>query len=132
MSLRFEKGRLAMIGLKHRSELTATNILNSILAVFLFFSPWLVGFRDVQAATWNAGVCGLAIGLMAALAITELQEWEEWVNAALGLWTAAAPWALGFAGVTTAMWTHVLVGLAAAVLAAVGLWLIHASATRAS
>ncbi|NBJ13457.1 SPW repeat protein [Microvirga arsenatis] len=121
-----------MIGLKHRSELTATNILNSILAVFLFFSPWLVGFRDVQVATWNAGLCGLAVGLMAALAITELQEWEEWVNAALGLWTAAAPWALGFAGVTTAMWTHVLVGLAVAVLAAVGLWLIHASAIRAS
>jgi len=114
-----------MIGLKHKSELTATNIINSALAVFLFFSPWLVGFREVQAATWNAGVCGLAIGLMATLAITELQEWEEWVNAALGLWTAAAPWVLGFAGVMTAMWTHVLVGLAVTMLAAVGLWLIH-------
>lgn len=114
-----------MIGLKHKSELTATNIINSALAVFLFFSPWLVGFREVQAATWNAGVCGFVIGLMAALAITELQRWEEWVNAALGLWTAVAPWVLGFSGVMTAMWTHVLVGLAVTMLAAVGLWLIH-------
>ncbi|MDG2571290.1 SPW repeat protein [Vibrio parahaemolyticus] len=122
-----------MMGLKHRSELTATNIINSVLAVFLFFSPWVVGFRDVPAATWNAGVCGLAIGLMAALAITELQEWEEWVNAALGLWAIAAPWVLSFADNIAAMWTHVLVGLAVAVVAALGLWLIPGSPpTRAS
>jgi hypothetical protein len=74
-----------MLGLKQRSELTAINIINAVLAVFLFFSPWLVGYRDVQIATWNAGVCGLVIALVAALAITRLQEWEEWSNALLGL-----------------------------------------------
>jgi peptidoglycan/LPS O-acetylase OafA/YrhL len=116
-----------MLGLKQRSELTAINIINAVLAVFLLFSPWLVGYRDVQIATWNAGVCGLVIGLLAALAITRLQEWEEWSNALLGLWTAAAPWILGFAGTMTALWTHVLVGLAVVVLAAVELWLIHGS-----
>jgi hypothetical protein len=116
-----------MFGLKQRSELTAINIINAVLAVFLFFSPWLVGFRDVQIASWNAGVCGLVISLVAALAITRLQEWEEWSNALLGLWTAAAPWILGFAGTVAAMWTHVLVGLAVVVLAVVELWLIHGS-----
>jgi hypothetical protein len=118
-----------MLGLKQRSELTAVNIINAVLAVFLFFSPWLVGFRDVQIASWNAGVCGLVISLMAALAITRLQEWEEWSNALLGLWTAAAPWILGFASTMTAMWTHVLVGLAVVVLAVVELWLIHGSSS---
>jgi len=116
-----------MLGLKQRSELTAINIINAVLAVFLFFSPWLVGYRDVQIATWNAGVCGLVIALVAALAITGLQEWEEWSNALLGLWTAAAPWILGFAGTVAAMWTHVLVGLVVLVLAAVEIWLIHGS-----
>jgi hypothetical protein len=116
-----------MLGLKQRSELTAINIINAVLAVFLFFSPRLVGFLDVQIASWNAGVCGLVIGLVAALAITRLQEWEEWSSALLGLWTAAAPWILGFASTITAMWTHLLVGLAVVVLAAVELWLIHGS-----
>jgi len=116
-----------MFGLKQRSELTAINIINAVLAVFLFFSPWLVGFRDVQIASWNAGICGLAIGLMAAFALTKLQEWEEWSNAALGLWTAVAPWVLGFASAVAPMWTHVLVGLGVLALAAVELWLIHGS-----
>jgi len=72
-------------------------------------------------------ILAVVICLIAAFAITRLQEWEEWSNAALGLWTAAAPWILGFAGTMVAMWTHVLVGLAVLGLAAVELWLIHGS-----
>jgi len=43
----------------------------------------------------------------------------------LGLWTAVAPWVLGFASAAAATWTHVGVGLAIAILAAVQLWLIR-------
>ena len=111
--------------LKDRGELTVMNAVNAVLAVFLFISPWLIGFRDVPAASWNAWICGGLIALLAAAASSEVQEWEEWVNAALGLWTAVAPWVLGFAGITTVMWTHVGVGLAAAILAAIELWLLH-------
>jgi hypothetical protein len=116
-----------MLELKQRSELTAINIVNALVAAFLFVSPWLVGFREVQAASWNAWVCGLAIAVIALAAVTALYEWEEWVNGALGLWTAVAPWALGFASVATAMWTHFGVGLAVAILAAAELWLIHSN-----
>jgi len=116
-----------MFGLKERSELTAINIINALLAAFLFVSPWLVGFREVQAASWNAWICGLAIAVFALAALNELYEWEEWVNAALGVWAAVAPWVLGFASVVTAMWTHVGVGLAVAILAAVELWLLHSN-----
>ena len=114
-----------MMTFKNRSELTAINLINAVLGAFLFVSPWLVGFRDVQAASWNAWICGVAVLVFAVAAATELQEWEEWVNGALGLWTIAAPWVLGFAGTAVAMWTHVGVGLAVAILAAVELWLIH-------
>ncbi len=114
-----------MVTFKNRSELTAINIVNAVLGVLLFVSPWLVGFREVQAASWNAWICGLAVLVFAAAAVADLQEWEEWVNGALGLWTIAAPWILGFAGTAMAMWTHVGIGLAVAVLAAVELWLIH-------
>ena len=114
-----------MLELKNRSELTAINIANAVLAVFLFISPWLVGFRVVQAASWNAWILGVAVFVFAVAAASALNEWEEWVNVVLGLWTAVAPWILGFASVASAMWTHVAVGLAVAVLAAVELWLIH-------
>ena len=116
-----------MFGLTQRSDLTGINIVVAVLGLVLFLSPWLVGFREVQAATWNTWICGLVIAGLAVLAVTELQEWQEWVNAAFGLWTAAAPWILGFAGSVTAMWTHVVVGLVVAVLAAVEVWLIHNS-----
>ncbi len=114
-----------MIDLKNRSELKAINIVNAVIAALLFVSPWLIGFRDLQAASWNAWICGLAVLVLAVAAVAEFQEWEEWVNGALGLWTLAAPWVLGFASVATAMWTHVGVGAAIAVLAAVELWLMH-------
>ena len=114
-----------MMTLKNRSELTAINLINAVLGAVLFASPWLAGFREVQAASWNAWICGLAVLILAVAAATDLREWDEWVNGALGLWTIVAPWVLGFAATTVAMWTHVAVGAAIAVLAAIELWLIH-------
>ena len=114
-----------MLELKNRSELTVINVANAILAVFLFVSPWLVGFREMQAAARNAWILGIVIFVIAVAAASALREWEEWVNCVLGLWTIVAPWILGFAAAKGAMWTHVAVGIAVAVLAAIELWLIH-------
>jgi len=116
-----------MSALKSQNELTAMNVVNVLAAVFLFVSPWLFGFAGNQSAAWNAWVSGLVIAGLALAAVVDLQEWEEWVNVALGVWVAAAPWLLGFAGLAEAMWTHVAVGVAVAVLAAVELWMIHNS-----
>jgi len=116
-----------MNGLKRRSELTAINIINAIAAAFLFVSPWLFGFSGEQSPAWNAWISGLLIAGLALAAVASLQEWEEWINLALGLWVAVAPWLLGFAGITYALWTHVAVGIGVAILAAVELWLIRQS-----
>jgi hypothetical protein len=112
---------------KDRGELTAINIVNALLALFLFVSPWLIGFTEVQAASWNAWICGLLIGGLALAALGRLQEWEEWTNVALGIWTAVSPWLLGFSGVAAALWTHVGVGLAVAILAGIELWLLNSN-----
>lgn len=116
-----------MVRLKQRSDLTAINIISALLAALLFFSPWLIGFTDVEPAFWNTWVCGPLIGILAIAAVNALYEWEEWANAALGLWTLAAPWILGFSHVAAAMWAHVGVGLAIAVLAIVELWRMRRS-----
>jgi len=113
------------MGLKHRSELTAINVVNAIAAAFLFVSPWLFGFAGEQVASWNAWISGVLIAGLALAALAELREWQEWGSLVLGLWAAISPWVLGFAGLSHAMWTHVAVGLAVAVLAAVELWLMR-------
>jgi hypothetical protein len=73
-----------MMKWKNQSELTAINIVNAIAAAFLFVSPWLFGFSGEQTVSWNAWIGGLLIAALALAAMVELQEWEEWVNLALG------------------------------------------------
>ncbi|QFU15042.1 SPW repeat protein [Microvirga thermotolerans] len=114
-----------MIGLKHSSELTAANVLGAVLGALLIVSPWLLGFSGEATALWSACVTGLLIGIAALAALVDLREWESWTALVLGLWAAAAPWVLGFSGVSAAMGVHVLVGLAVAALAAFELWMLR-------
>ena len=95
--------------------------VNLVLAVALLVSPWVLAF-PAGAATYNAVIAGLIIGLVAIGAIVAFAQWEEWVNLLLGVWAIISPFVLGFAADTTAMWTHVVIGLVVAVLAAVELW----------
>ena len=114
-----------MMKAKHHSELTAVNIINGVLGLFLVASPWLFGFSGEQAATWNAALVGVVLGAVALTGVIDLREWEGWASLALGLWATVAPWVVGFSGVVNAMWTHVGVGLATAILAAVELRMLH-------
>lgn len=108
-----------------RKEDHAINAVNLALAGILFLSPWLLGFAEHQTASWNAWVSAVLVALVAGVALAQLHEWEEWVNALLGLWVAASPWLLGFTGIANAMWTHLVIGLAVAALAAYELWQLH-------
>jgi hypothetical protein len=48
----------------------------------------------------------------------------------LGVWVAASPWIVGFAGHLTATWVHLLTGIVVAVVAGVRLWLMHRTPPR--
>jgi hypothetical protein len=95
--------------------------VNLVLAVVLVLSPWVLAF-SAGAATFNALIAGLVIGLIAIGTLVAFAQWEEWVTLVLGLWVLVAPFVLGFTADAMAMWTHILVGLAVAILAAVELW----------
>jgi hypothetical protein len=88
--------------LKSSSELTVINVINAAAAAFLFTSPWLLSYSGEQVASWNAWISGLVIAGVALAAMVELQEWEGWINHFAGLWVAASPWALSFAGLEQA------------------------------
>lgn len=104
-----------------KRDLMFVDWVNLALAVVLVISPWVLAF-PAGAATYNAVIAGLVIGLVAIGALVAFNQWEEWANLVLGVWVFIAPFVLGFAAATTAMWTHVIIGLAVAILAAVELW----------
>lgn len=101
--------------------------LNMLLAIWLFFSPWVLQFGGnastaepaaggaaVQTATiagWNAWVLGAIVFLVSLSALNRMELWQEWVNLVLGAWIFCAPWALGFVGAPHgANWNHWIVG----------------------
>jgi hypothetical protein len=99
------------------------DLLNLMLAIWLFFSPWVLqfgqhvvaqpgaGITAVQAASSNAWVLGVIVFLVSATALYGMELWQEWVNLILGAWIFIAPWVLGFSpGLYDASWLHRIVG----------------------
>jgi hypothetical protein len=105
--------------------------INVILAIWLFISPWVLGFgttvntaapnaaaaspMDVAyTAAWNAWVLGVIVFLVAVSAAMRRGfwqgSWQEWSNVILGIWIFIAPWVLGFANLQLAAWDHWVVG----------------------
>ena len=91
--------------------------------------PWRGSVRfalDVQldagTVSNNAHVTGIVIAALAIAALAAFAVWEEWLNLVVGLWALVSSWVLGFQG-TTAMTVHVIIGAAAAILAAIELWM---------
>ena len=105
------------------------DVVNLILGVFLFFSPWFFHFAP-GAESWNAWVAGIVIAALSIAALSAFAEWEEWLNLIVGLWILVSPWALKFSGSTNAMRTDVIVGLIVAVIAAIELWMLHRTPPR--
>ena len=98
---------------------------NLTLAVALFSAPWWLGFTE---QTWLARSDWVAAGVVAMLAVaalTNFQDWEEWINILVGLWVAASPWILGVTALTSVLWTHVAIGAVIAALAAWRTWSAH-------
>ncbi|HEX2842892.1 SPW repeat protein [Hyphomicrobium sp.] len=93
------------------------DVLNCLLGIGLFFSPWALGFAGEHFAAMNAHVIGAIIAVLAIAAILAFQDWEEWISVVLGAWLIVSPWVMSFSTVRPAMLTHVLIGIATVVLA---------------
>ncbi|MGH6944592.1 MAG: SPW repeat protein [Geminicoccaceae bacterium] len=114
-----------------------------VLAVWLFISPWVLGFfwrmapaaeatmplGNLVAASWNAWVLGVVIGVLAIWAIAQFAEWQDWINGILGIWLVVSPWVLGFGQVPAPTWDHVIVGLLVLILAAWEIWAVRQGAS---
>lgn len=103
------------------------DVINLILGIALFVSPWVIGFPSgtIARAAW---VGGFLIVVAALLALSSFAEWEEWANLIFGLGVLASPWVFGFTNVSTAATQiHFIIGVVVAVLSAWELWRLHSN-----
>lgn len=94
---------------------------NAVIGAWLVLAPWALGFADERIAMGNAVIVGLALLAVALGAMLVPKAWEEWSEAALGLWLIVAPWALGFSALADATLATAASG---AVVLALALWVL--------
>jgi len=104
---------------------SALGAVDLVLGIWLFVSPWVLGFvrthggaaGDVRAAgaamaTWNAWILGALLAIVALTALARLRLWQDHIALVFGAWIFAAPWVLGFnPWVEVAAWDHWITGL---------------------
>jgi hypothetical protein len=105
--------------------------INLALAACLFVAPWVLGYAAETTAAWTAWVLAALVAAVAIAALVRFAEWQEWVNLLAGVATFIAPWVMAFAALGPALWAHVALGVAIALVAAWELWHVrqHRSAT---
>jgi hypothetical protein len=109
--------------------------VNLILAIWLFISPWVLGFYPggmiaSGAAAWNAWIFGIVIGVFAVAALIKARPWEEWITLLSGAWVFISPFVLAFyAGNIPAMWNSLIVG---AVVFILSIWDLNTQPATAS
>jgi hypothetical protein len=110
------------------SSVKLCDVVNLILGMVLFFSPW--EFDLAIGAQWQtASVVGIVIAVLSIAALAAFAVWEEWLNLAAGLALMVAPWLLGFQD-SDAMTIDVIIGGIVAALAAFEVWSLHETPPR--
>ena len=106
------------------------DVVNLVIGLGLFVSPWAFGFAGESPTNWNAWLSGILIAALAVAALAIFAEWQEWMALAAGAWVAVSPWVLLFSTKATVTPLHVIAGILVAAVAALRLWHLHQSHPR--
>lgn len=88
------------------------------LGLWLAVSPWIAGYHEHEAATWNAVIVGLSLALGSHFECVACDEVPaEWLNLAVGVWLVCAPFVLEFTPSRIASANSLVVGAFVAALA---------------
>lgn len=89
-----------------------------LLGIITMASPFMFGYSNNMAALWTGFIVGAV--LMGTSVMEWLDDdkrsWEYWVAGLAGISAIAAPFVFGFGGLTAAVWTLALVGIATVVI----------------
>ena len=88
-----------------------------LLGVWLFFSPFVLGYDSGSAIAMNLFISGALIAILAAFDLYKTYAWAVVVNLLAGLWVAVSPWVDALADRGALMINNVIIGAAVAVLA---------------
>lgn len=95
--------------------------VNALLGAWLVVSPWILGFEQDLTVLGNMVIVGALLIAAALGAIFLPRAWEEWTEAALGMWMAISPWLLAFSAIQAATWSAVVTGL---VVVSLAMWVL--------
>jgi len=87
------------------SDITTENWLDPAelaVALWLFVSPFLLGFFDIQSASLVMMGVSLVVIFTSLLGLSNHLPWEEWINVTLAVVLIASPWLFNFSSVTAA------------------------------
>ena len=91
--------------------------LNVILGIWLFVSPWVLGYSGAQVPAWNAWAVAVVVFLLSVASLAQFRKWEEWINVLLGIWLILSPWILHFNSLSKATSNAIIVGIIVGLLA---------------
>ena len=94
--------------------------VNLLLGLWVVIAPWTITHVMASAqnpsgvpasAMWDHYFVGIVVAILAAVALSAFQAWEEWVNVALGVWLLLSPWIFGFSASAVLAWNAVIIGV---------------------
>jgi hypothetical protein len=88
-----------------------------LLGLWLFISPWALGYASGAPISLNVSITGAVIALMAAFDLFKTYAWAVVVSLLAGVWAAVSPWAPALADSGALMTSNVIAGVAVVVLA---------------
>jgi predicted MFS family arabinose efflux permease len=88
-----------------------------LLGVWLFISPWVLGYPSDSPIAMNAYIAGAVIAALAAFDLYKTYAWAVMINLLAGLWVAVSPWVPAVAERGAMMGNNVIVGAAVVLLA---------------
>ncbi|QNA87857.1 SPW repeat protein [Massilia sp. Dwa41.01b] len=90
-----------------------------LLGLWLFVSPWAMGYPSYSPPAINAFIAGGIMAVLAAFDLYKTYIWAVLVNILVGAWVAVSPWLVGVVPDRPMSTSMLVVGIAAIVL---GLW----------
>ncbi len=91
--------------------------VNILLGLWLIIAPFVLTYAQASAL-WNDIIVGVLVIVFASASLSGPRNaWFSWLNAALGLWLVAAPFALTYIELA-AFWNDIILGVVILILAA--------------
>jgi hypothetical protein len=96
-------------------KVTNMNWWMAVAGIWTAVAPFALSYTHITAALWNDRIVGVAVVVLAAASALTTNENSiqtmHTISAMLGLWLVLAPFILGYAVVTAALWNGIIAGI---------------------